>query len=311
MPSGTTAQSEDQRPTGIFHLLASAWRCLPALVRGVLTGLLAYFVGAQPCFTLLLLNLRFAASVPWSIPLIAIYLGLYWRYLNGLGWPRSTSEARRRELRARSLSFSVWKWSLLSGGLATTAFCVVGFFFERFVPSDPPRLLDLSQASSFMFVATYLVASAIAGIVEEAAFRGYMQSLIERRYGPTLAITVVAFLFTFFHLPAYPSMSLPQFLSLLGISYTYGILVRLTGSILPGIVIHVGGNALAFLVCALYVQWTGSLRIPLYRETGPDLSFLVNAITAVVFAIAALWACQHFAGVLHREEHDRLQPSIT
>lgn len=299
------------RRAGLSRQLTSLWLRLPSLVRGLLTGLLVHLAGTQPCFTLILLNLRFGPAIPWSIPLVALYLVLYWRYLSGWGWPSSTASVRRHYLRARPLSPSLWKWSLVAGGLAATAFCAVGFFAERFVPSEPPRLLDLSKASPLMFVATYLAASAIAGVVEEAAFRGYMQSRLEGAYRPALAISVVAVLFTFLHLPIYPAMSLPQFLSLLGISYTYGILVHLTGSILPGLVIHASGNAVAFLISWPYEEWTGSLRIPLFWETGPDVMFWVNALAAVLFGVAAVWAYQRFASVLQREQQSRLPPSKT
>jgi hypothetical protein len=49
---------------------------------------------------LLVTNLRSSPAVPWSVPAMALLLWLAWSYLGGSGWPRSTSEARRRYLRA-------------------------------------------------------------------------------------------------------------------------------------------------------------------------------------------------------------------
>ena len=187
-----------------------------------------------------------------------------------------------------------------------TAFCAIEFLGQRFVPSDPPRLLDLSHVSPMMFVLTYLMVSVIAGVVEESAFRGYMQSPLERRYGPFAGISIVAVLFTLAHLGVYPSMSLPQALSLLAISYTYGLLAILTGSILPGLVIHAAGNAVAFLFCWWYSRSTGSLRVPLFWESGPDRYFWANCVGAVFFAAAAVYACRSFAVVLRRERKDRV-----
>jgi len=40
-------------------------------------------------------------AVPWSVPLLAVYMWFFWQYLQGRWWPRSTNQARRRYLRAR------------------------------------------------------------------------------------------------------------------------------------------------------------------------------------------------------------------
>lgn len=300
-PPSSAARGEEKR-LGRVHWapIAAIWTRSPAVVRAFLAGVVVKAAGSDPCFLVLFLNLRLIPILPWSVPLIGAYLWIFWRYLDGWGWPRSTSETRRRLLRARPLSPPVWGWSLLAGGTTATAFCAVEFLAQRFVPSDPPRLPDLSQASPLMFVATYLTASVVAGVVEEAAFRGYMQSLIERRHGAFVAVSIVALVFTVYHLGVYPSMSLPQFLGLLGISLTYGILAQLTGSILPGLVIHTAGNAVAFLFSWWYARSTGSLRVPLFRETGADAFFWANAVAAVLFSAAALWTGRRLALLLCR-----------
>src|SRR6516164_8501687 len=53
---------------------------------------------------LLVANLRSSPAVPWSVPVMAFLLWLMWNYLGGKGWPRSTSDARRRYLRANRRS---------------------------------------------------------------------------------------------------------------------------------------------------------------------------------------------------------------
>ena len=63
-----------------------------------------------------------------------------------------------------------------------------------------------------------------AGVLEEAAFRGYMQAPIERRHGPLVGMGVVAVVFTLAHLGTFPDMSPGVFMILLLMSVGYGLL---------------------------------------------------------------------------------------
>lgn len=100
--------------------LAALWARLPVIVRAVLVGLLLTAIGTLPWQVLFEINIKAAPSVPWSVPLAVAYLGLYWQYLGGRGWPRSTADARRRSApssgkRARtrasgSAAGPSWRW---------------------------------------------------------------------------------------------------------------------------------------------------------------------------------------------------------
>src|SRR5689334_9747899 len=67
------------------------------------------------------LNLRYAPQVPWAIVPMCLFLFAYIRYLNGAGWPRSTSRARRLCLRANRLSADLWPMSLFTGFIGLAA----------------------------------------------------------------------------------------------------------------------------------------------------------------------------------------------
>ena len=82
----------------------------------------------------------------------------------------------------------------------------------------------------------------VAGVVEEAAFRGSMQSHLER-IGPTFAIVVTSAAFTLIHGThglAYLLTVAPGFFLA---SLVYGYLALKSGSILPGMIIIVTPNA--------------------------------------------------------------------
>lgn len=95
--------------------------------------------------------------------------------------------------------------------------------------------------------------SAVAGIVEESGFRGYMQGMIERRQGPAVAIAVTTIAFVAVHFGAEQVMNAPRALLIAVASVMYGILRHLTRSIVPGIILHSVGDA--FGVMLLWFYW--------------------------------------------------------
>jgi membrane protease YdiL (CAAX protease family) len=79
-----------------------------------------------------------------------------------------------------------------------------------------------------------------AGIVEEAAFRGYMQTGLEHHH-PESALWVTSLVFVAAHITQGVGVA---FLApgLFIASMLYGMLARQTGTILPGMAIHVLGD---------------------------------------------------------------------
>ena len=84
------------------------WRRLPVVLRAVLTGSVLGALGTLPWALLISANQKLLPSVPWVVPPAALYIWLFWRYARGEGWPRSTAEARRMNLRANRLSEDMW-----------------------------------------------------------------------------------------------------------------------------------------------------------------------------------------------------------
>jgi membrane protease YdiL (CAAX protease family) len=75
----------------------------------------------------------------------------------------------------------------------------------------------------------------LSGVVEETAFRGYMQTGLER-HDPKNAVLITSLVFVGSHI----TQGLPALLvlgpGLFAASILYGLLVQRTGTILPGIV---------------------------------------------------------------------------
>ncbi len=276
------------------------WNRLPVLLRAIVVAELIADIGGLMPDLFMVANLKFSPSIPWLLPATALWLWILWRYLNGEGWPRSTAESRRRDLRARPLSGTVWFWSLLAGGLAMVS--VVGFSFLTTrlakVPRDAFKLpIDLSHYPIWTTASVLLTISAVAGVLEEAAFRGYLISQVQRRHGWIVAILISGVMFFVSHLGhAYVTLAfLPFFLV---VSSLHGFLVYLTRSILPSVVLHAVADV---VVIPIQYGVIGHLSVAPVWKTGMDPAFITSAVLIVIFGILAVPAFRRLATLTQGE----------
>jgi membrane protease YdiL (CAAX protease family) len=125
--------------------------------------------------------------------------------------------------------------------------------------------------------------SIVAGITEEAAFRGYMQSMIERHYGVVIAILVNGILFGLLHFSSHPRDVLLMLPYYVAVSAVYGGLTWAADSILPALVLHSLGDVVVLTRwwATGQPEWQLAGVAPrLVSEHGIDSSFV---LTAVVF----------------------------
>ncbi len=220
------------------------WQRLPIWMRAVTTGLI---VAGVPTFVWALLatiNLRLTPRVPWSVPMMAGILWAYWRYAGGDGPPRRLAAIRRERLRAIPLTPRAWRLALLGGGLGVAAVWAA-FASLRGVLHIVPPADNISRLPVWTVFAAILMGSAVAGVAEEAGFRGYMQLPLERAYGPVAAIATTSIIFTLIHL-SHGARILPFLPFYLVVAVIYGLLPLLTGSILPSMTLHFTGDVLMF-----------------------------------------------------------------
>ncbi len=248
-------------------------------------------------------NLKLWPAVPWSVPLMGGYMWLFWQYLRGRWWPRATSESRRQGLRARPLSRRVWCWALIAGYLGMVSSFALHRVAARFTTLrfDIPDVLQ--QFPPVTLVAILLMVSVIAGMVEEAAFRGYMQGPIERRHGIVASIVVVGIVFGAAHLTDWqPDMTIARMFFIVLASVVYGILVHLVDSIRPGIVLHATGDAIGIgLIWWFSTHPSSTAREPGLAAALGEPTFLISLSIAVVFGGAAVWAFRRLALVARND----------
>jgi membrane protease YdiL (CAAX protease family) len=259
------------------------------MIEAVLVGMLLLIVATVPRNIAFAANLRYFSSVPWAVPLLAVYLWLFWRYVGGWGPPDTTAERRRASLRAAPLPARVWAWALAAGTLGLVTLVLVLRLANRMMRlpvQQPPALSGIPFVTLLLLL---LMSSLFAGVVEEASFRGYMQGPIERRHGPAVAILVTGVMFAVAHLD-FTLVLLPYYVFVAAI---YGAVTYLTNSILPAVVLHTGGNIYsnAELFWRGRAEWQASAATGiLVWESGPDTSFWTSSGAAAIGAGATVWA---------------------
>ena len=203
------------------------WCRLPLVARAIVLGVVAAAAGTLPWAALVSVNTRHRSAVPWAVPLMAIYLWFYWRYLvRGTGWPRSTGEARRVNARVNALSPEAWGLALLAGLLGLVGVLFLQGVLSRLVALPQQRDLDVSRYPVITVLMWVVMSAVVAGVVEETSFRGYLQRPIERRHGPIIAILLTGSLFGFAHF-AHPEVGVVLLPFYLSVAAVYGALPTL------------------------------------------------------------------------------------
>ncbi len=260
------------------------WTRIPIVVRAIVVGFLVFAIVGSVAWTAILILI----PAPWSIAAMAIVLWVYWRYFSGSWWPKTTTESRRVRFRATKLSMRVWKWSLIAALLAVVVLqssLVVAFRLIEFPAEAWALAYDFADAPIWQVWLFILMAALVAGITEEVGFRGYMQVPLEVRYGPAVGITIVSIVFVVAHLnQAWAGGGILILLFVTGA--LWGILARVSGSLIPGIISHTAADIVNFSY-----WWTdvaGAFDKRPIGETGIDTHFSVWI--AVFMASIALFA---------------------
>ena len=207
----------------------------------VVIGLLVAAAGILPWVLLARLNARIHPDIPWAALATLAYLIFLLAWLNGAGWPMAWRAARRYRLRLWRSDSNAWSRAGIGPtlglmallGLLTLIWILIG------APSRPPNLAEFPTTA--FLVSIVVMGALVSGVVEEAAYRGYMQRGLER-FGSGTAIVVTSIVFTLVH-----GIHGWEMLVLLGpgifiASILYGLLAYHTGSIVPGMAVHFLGD---------------------------------------------------------------------
>ena len=223
----------ERLPTG-----PARWRSCRAYGVPILVGLLILAAGIIPWMALARINASVRPDLPWAALVSVAYIGILLAWLHGLGPPARTAIDRRQRLR-------VWpRSSPKSDGIPVGAVVLLlgSVYFAWTVISLLSPMPDLGAypTTSYRW-SMFIMGGVTAGVLEEAAFRGYMQSGIER-HDPDNAIWITSVVFVAAHVSQGVGALLVMAPGLFIASMLYGMLARRTGTILPGMIIHVLGD---------------------------------------------------------------------
>lgn len=255
-----------------------------AILWSALVGFLILFVGQTIWGLLLSANFKNSPrTAPWSVAAMTVVLWLFWQYLGGRWWPRRTSEVRKRDLRANGVSGAVFGGALLAGVLSVIALSGFWIVFFQLVKTPANVLDDPSKYPLLTIVLVVSMSSLVSPIVEEIAFRGYCQQILERHFSAVTAVLVSSLLFMLAHANHgwyWPKLSV-YFLA----GVVFGTIARLTNSILTTLPVHVFGDLTFFTLIWPY----DSSRV-LVTAGGANTWFWIHLAQAIVFAAFAMLA---------------------
>jgi membrane protease YdiL (CAAX protease family) len=275
-----------------------------AIVEAVALGMLVMLAGTLPRNVLFAANLQVLPSVPWAVPVMAVYLWFFWRYLAGIGGPADTQAYRRAGLRANRVTAIVWFWSVVTGVLGIFALVLGLRIANQLVGLPGQALPDLSAVPRHTVWALLLAGAPVAGLVEEASFRGYMQGPIEKRAGLPAAIFITGTMFAVAHLDFTPILW-PYYVA---VAALYGVVTYFANSTWPAVVLHTSGNLYSNVDLLLHgrAEWQAPASAAgLVWSRGVDRSFVWLLTALLISSAATVWACARLATAARRGREER------
>ena len=274
-----------RRELRVGSKLIAAWHRLPPLVRAPLVAFIVLFIGSTAGSLPVLANTRLLPAVPWSLAVTSLAMAAFWSYFTGGGYPAATRSVRRQVTRLKSLPGPIWRAAAMPLLLSMLTVTSLRLLLPGIFPLDPPKIaLDLGSFSPVTVIGMVLSIALTAGVVEEVAFRGYLQKPLEDYYGVPFALTFTGVAFWLAHAEKVGLGHLPFHLLA---SILLGLSAYLTRSLLPAILGHLLGDVILLTVYVFHkpdLLWSDLTARPLWEGSGAVT--LGERIQAVLRAMA-------------------------
>jgi membrane protease YdiL (CAAX protease family) len=189
--------------------------------------------------------------------------------------------------------------ALVTGLIGFGAVLALTAVMARLIAMPSSQIVIPPAMPAATAIALLTMASVVAGVTEEAAFRGYMQTPIERQYGLAVALLVNGAMFGLLHFPTHPAAVLVMLPYYIAVAAVYSGLTWATNSILPALALHVGGDiwSLIRLWATGKPEWQRSEAAPpLVWDSGVDAGFLSSIGHASLSASVGLIRSARLAG---------------
>lgn len=174
---------------------------------------------------------------------------------------------------------------MAAGALSIVALDGLWVVMARVVRMPGSVLPDMSNYPRLTIVAMVTMGALVSPICEQAGIWGYCQTRLEREFPPLFAVLASALIFGLLPHPPTHAAVLPKLLFFCLTGLAFSLMASLTNSILPGMVVHIGG-ILSFFV----LVWPSDPARSLVRENGVDAWFAIDVAQAAAFAALAILA---------------------
>ncbi len=119
--------------------------------------------------------------------------------------------------------------------------CYVAIAFALGYRFGVQQVLTRLDVAGIGFLLTLFVGAVIAPIAEEIFFRGFMYAGLRARLGVAGAVIITSLFFAVLHL------SIEFFIPILALGIFLALLYEMTGSLYPGMILHVSNNLIALI----------------------------------------------------------------
>lgn len=182
---------------------------------------------------------------------------------------------------------------MLAGVLSIVA--LAGYWIVTFQLVQMPGnvLPDFSKCPMLTVVLALVMASLVSPITEESAFRGYCQMILEGEFRGAVAVLISSILFALAHVTQ--GFLWPKLLVYFLAGVMFGVMAYLTGSILPGIAVHIVADLTFFALV-----WPYDTKRQLVWKVGADRWFWLHMLQAIIFTALAVIAFRRLASLRDR-----------
>jgi len=260
---------------------------LRTVFSAIVSGVIVFLVAQAVWVVLLSHMLAHPTPMPWEVPAMAAFLACGIVYLKWGAWPARGRAFRREGVRFNAVPVRTVLLALAAGWTSMFAgFCA--YAAHRTVSGlGGEASLHLPHGGGMGLIAGLVMAGAVAGTVEEIAFRGFMQGALEKRFGLVPAIFMSGIVWALFHTnhSYFGEEAALWFGIFLTVATILGTIAHRTNSVVPGIIVHSGFDSAYFLAAGLLGPRMTPIAL-LQSLASPATLLLISGVSALCAVVA-------------------------